>query len=334
MELLLFKSINGKVFKNLEVIWAAINPEDGKYQVEELDPAQIDRFSYHIDVPYDVNDEYFIKQYGEDNGSVACRWWRDLDSKGKDSCSPRRLDEALNIIELGGNIDNVLHPSTNPGKLLKELKSGSVLTRLEKLLKNGRDKEKLTKFFEQDNNYFSCKDYILKKDNSLTEFISDERLSELVFNNQQIREHCLNNLSNVDKFFNVVDTIIKADTNKEVCNELKNNINWYTYNIEKSINNEELKKHEAALTAKIAELGLDYVEFNSNLPDEGYKPHQKDGGNLKAETALWNYIEKNKKNLLSSDRTLNVICKGIPNYRSKFKNHEEIKEYILQTEIN
>ena len=44
MELIQFKSINGKKFKNLKVIWAAINPndkddEETKYDIEELDPA-------------------------------------------------------------------------------------------------------------------------------------------------------------------------------------------------------------------------------------------------------------------------------------------------------
>ncbi len=40
MELIQFKSINGKKFNNLKIVWAAINPDDGNYDVEKLDPAQ------------------------------------------------------------------------------------------------------------------------------------------------------------------------------------------------------------------------------------------------------------------------------------------------------
>jgi len=47
MELIQFKSINGKKFNNLKVIWAAVNPseeDDTNYDIEEIDPAQLDRF--------------------------------------------------------------------------------------------------------------------------------------------------------------------------------------------------------------------------------------------------------------------------------------------------
>ena len=335
MELLLFKSINGQVFKNLKVIWAAINPDDGTYQTEELDPAQIDRFSYKINIPYDVNNEYFEDKYGADMAAAACDWWRNLDDAKKKLVSPRRLDEALDIINLGGHIDNVLDQQTNPGKLLKEIKSGSVINVLMNILKKGRDEGQLTTFFNSDNNYFSCKDYILKKDNSLLQFISEERLAELISNNKEIREYCLQNIGQQPKFNDTVEQIIKANSNKELVNEINNNIHYFTYQIEKNTNNEELKAAEADLLQVIRDQGLDYVEKNANLSDEPeiYKKQQVDGGNLAGEKVVWDYIEKNKSKLTSSDFTLNVICKGIVNYAKKFSNSDEIKDYILHTNI-
>ena len=60
MELIQFKSINGRKFENLRFIWAAINPEDeDEYDVEALDPAQKDRFHVHVEVPYKPDLVYF-----------------------------------------------------------------------------------------------------------------------------------------------------------------------------------------------------------------------------------------------------------------------------------
>ena len=79
MELIQFKSINGKKFNNLKIIWAAINPEDDEqehYSVEELDPAQLDRFHVIVDVPYIPNADYFRKVYGNDMADSAITWWK------------------------------------------------------------------------------------------------------------------------------------------------------------------------------------------------------------------------------------------------------------------
>ena len=50
MELIQFKSINGRKFPKLRVVWAAINPpdEEDTYKVNTLDPAQLDRFQVQI----------------------------------------------------------------------------------------------------------------------------------------------------------------------------------------------------------------------------------------------------------------------------------------------
>jgi len=68
LELIQFKSINGKKFPHLRIVWAAINPdnedeeEEGnelKYDVEKLDPAIVDRFHIKVDVPYKPDASYF-----------------------------------------------------------------------------------------------------------------------------------------------------------------------------------------------------------------------------------------------------------------------------------
>ncbi len=67
-----------KRFNNLKIIWAAINPEDDEdevYDVEKLDPAQIDRFHVRVDIPYAVSTKYFKDKY-DGAGIAAVDWWR------------------------------------------------------------------------------------------------------------------------------------------------------------------------------------------------------------------------------------------------------------------
>src|SRR5581483_8923121 len=64
MELVQFKSINGRPFNKLRLVWAAINPEDeGDYQVEPLDKSQKDRFQVHVQLPYEPSFTYFSSRF-------------------------------------------------------------------------------------------------------------------------------------------------------------------------------------------------------------------------------------------------------------------------------
>lgn len=103
MELLQFKSINGRKFKNLRIIWGAINPEtpinestELEYDVERLDPAHKDRFEVHVNVPYKPDHTYFHEKFGT-NATPAICWWNDLSPAAKKLVSPRRLDYALTV---------------------------------------------------------------------------------------------------------------------------------------------------------------------------------------------------------------------------------------------
>ena len=69
MELIQFGSINGMKFKSLRCVWAGINPQaktkkDVKYHVEDMDPAQKDRFHIHYTVPYIPSKKYFTQKFG------------------------------------------------------------------------------------------------------------------------------------------------------------------------------------------------------------------------------------------------------------------------------
>lgn len=155
MELLQFKSINGKKFKNLKMVWAAINPDDdadNSYDVDKMDPAQLDRFHVHIDVPYQPDLDYFVAKYGEEIGRGACEWWNGQKDDVKKAVSPRRLDYAVGIFGAGGELKDVLPPCVNIRELEKHIRTGSFLTGLKKRLKVGK-KDEVKKFVNDENTF-------------------------------------------------------------------------------------------------------------------------------------------------------------------------------------
>jgi len=167
MELIQFKSINGRKYPNLRVVWAAVNPDDAnldglKYDVEPIDPAQLDRFQIQTTVPYEVEVEYFVGKYGNIVGNIACNWWNQLETKQKNVVSPRRLDEALKFWNIGGDISDVLFDSCLPvSKLTMELEEGATERKLAKLFE-AQDDAGTKKFFSNINNVTNSEPYLLK----------------------------------------------------------------------------------------------------------------------------------------------------------------------------
>lgn len=117
MELLQFGSINGRKFEKLRYIIACVNPDfedDDKpdeldYDVEPIDPAQLDRFEIQIDFPYMVNTNYFVHAYGKEYGLRACNWWKGLAQEHKLLITPRRLDYVLEYYLNGGDVKDMMH---------------------------------------------------------------------------------------------------------------------------------------------------------------------------------------------------------------------------------
>ncbi len=124
MELIQFKSINGHQLKNLKVIWAAINPEDDDdtYSVNHLDPAHVDRFHVHLDVPFDVDKDYFNNKFPS-VGSTFIDWWKALPENLRILVSPRRLDYAAHAFVNDCRLEDFLPSETNVSKLRSMLKS-------------------------------------------------------------------------------------------------------------------------------------------------------------------------------------------------------------------
>lgn len=126
LELIQFRSINGKKFKNLKCIWAAINPPasetgDVAYHVQELDPALMTRFQVKIELPFAPASDYFIEKFGKSIGRKACSWWHTLPENAKDEFPPRSMDYALEFIKKGGDVDDVLPKSVSKSDFIQVL---------------------------------------------------------------------------------------------------------------------------------------------------------------------------------------------------------------------
>lgn len=228
MELLQFKSINGKRFPSLRIVWAAINPDDVKiegsdefeYDVEKLDPAQKDRFEIHVDVPFKPDKGYFLKKFGEDLAENGIDWWNDLDQKTRRSVSPRRLDYALNVYVKGGDIRDVLPANVNVSKLITELKNGSYVKLMKAVFAQGNVEEG-KKFMSVRNNYDNTIPRILKSEDMIKFFIpciNEDDLVNLMTSEKKVYDHVVNNLSVYDS---TVKNILDVSSNSKLAKKLK-----------------------------------------------------------------------------------------------------------------
>ena len=132
MELIQFKSINGRKFKNLKIVWAAINEDDEEfnYGVDALDPAQEDRFHVHIEVPYKPDVTWFRENFGTQLANSAVSWWNELPPNVQTKVTPRRLEYALKVYGAKGNLRHVLPTSSNVSKLMRVLTDGLIEEKL------------------------------------------------------------------------------------------------------------------------------------------------------------------------------------------------------------
>lgn len=220
MELIQFKSINGKKFNNLKIVWAAINPDDGEeqYDVEILDPAQLDRFHVHVKLPYAPDKNYFTKKYNTDMAERAIEWWHGLTNEVKNMVSPRRLDYALSYFIRGGELKEILPIPSNVQKLAAVLNTSGVQREIE-LLYSSQDTNKAVKFIRNENNYDAAITYILKEpkylDFFLPHFPSDKKVA-LMTDNDDVLTKIVSGVKNTPQFAEVIANIKASKMDAEL----------------------------------------------------------------------------------------------------------------------
>jgi hypothetical protein len=256
MELIQFKSINGKEFKNLRMVWAAINPDDDSdqvYDVEKLDPAQKDRFHVQMTVPYKPSKKYFISKYGSNIATAAVEWWNELPDKNL--VTPRRLDYALEVLQKDGDARDILDSKTNVSKLIETIQNGPFKERMDTIA-NTKSMEACAAFINKPNNFASAQKFFETSDATSALFaqcLSDENIMALFAKNKKTIKVFHDNMK-------LMDTT-QASAFKRKIQGLSN----YCRNI-------EVKKQIDGLFAPdVAELGKTFADSNCLLAPQSQK---------------------------------------------------------------
>jgi hypothetical protein len=159
LELQQFKSINGRKFPNLKIVWGAVNPpkddsddSSADYDVDELDPAQLDRFHIIVELPNEPDLTFFKKRFGEYYGKILVDWWKEQSVESKKILSPRRLEYIGDSFNKGLDVKFLLPASANAGVLIKKLSSDESEELIRKLLESPNDEE-MIEFVKNDDKF-------------------------------------------------------------------------------------------------------------------------------------------------------------------------------------
>ena len=224
MELMQFKSINGVRFPNLKIVWAAINPDDEEeYDVERIDPAQEDRFHIKTVIPYVPDREWFAREFGDRTADSAIEWWNSLSDEIKNGVSPRRLEYALKVYKLRGDIRDVLPATSNITKLVQSLSTGPVTEKLEGYMA-AKDRTGARLYLGNENNYTQAMKFI-PETMAMMEFyiplVSKEKLGVLLSSNEKCCRFIISNMGRVTVFRDVCRTIVEAGADQKLVRRIK-----------------------------------------------------------------------------------------------------------------
>lgn len=155
-EMIQKKSLNGVPLPKLRMVIAAINPNDGTYQVDDLDPALVDRFDMYLQADPAIDMPYFKKLFGTEIAKAVHTFWNDYERQRKMASrnsrnamgyiSPRRMEKIVSAFMKMPQrvvIAESLPPDANisPNELFNALNKA----RLESLEKNSKITVKTSK---------------------------------------------------------------------------------------------------------------------------------------------------------------------------------------------
>ena len=226
MELIQFHTINGKLLPNLKCVWAAINrfDENSTYDVEELDPAQEDRFHVVMDIPYRCSPAHFVQKHGEHKALAAIKWWEDMPEELRFLCSPRKLDWALEYLDKGVDIRDMIPHQCNVSKLLEQIEAVDLAAKIRKIY-NNNDIPKAKALMNNDNLINDVVEVLVKNDDISLMFLPlapGEVMSNILFKEENIREHVIRHYENNKRYKSFLDSIwANPKENQELASQLR-----------------------------------------------------------------------------------------------------------------
>lgn len=307
MELMQFKSINGHKFHNMKVIWAAINPPDENedeliYDVEKIDPAQLDRFHIYVELPYGVSKSYFVNKYGDVEGAAACDWWQSLSENQQNVISPRRLDYAISCWSAGGDIKDVLPKGISTSELQKQLKSGSYKVKLKKLLSDDSiTDDELKKELTDERFFVAIKDKMITDNNTFLKIfplLEDEKMVESI--SQFTPKDIASKLEALGECESVREVLEESlNTNKKFLTAAKRREiqKWLNDNFSTSVEERDLNDHEQYIDDELLGPNSCYTVAERNIENENTYYREKRFNNISiflGKTKVTNAIKTNE----------------------------------------
>lgn len=111
LEIVQFQTINGEALPNLKCCWAAMNPPDHGYQVDDLDPALVDRFDVYVEVKSKPSVSYLATKMAPEVAKALVKWWEGMNKDRRaetDYISPRRLEKIGQVYEITGSAGDAI----------------------------------------------------------------------------------------------------------------------------------------------------------------------------------------------------------------------------------
>lgn len=216
MELIQFKTINGYCLDHIKYIWVGVNPSDDHsltYDVDELDPAQKDRFHIQIDVPYTIDEDYFVGRFGRTWTRAAQEWWNSLPDKVKEVVCPRRVETALQIASKGGDLRSCLPIQSNPHSLGRKLKQGAVSDKLQEIY-DQQDETAAAKYIGNMNNFKAALPYLQKNEKLMGFYLPHahpESIVAAMAEHMDVRTFVVVKSPQHEVFAEIIRDVIKAD---------------------------------------------------------------------------------------------------------------------------
>jgi hypothetical protein len=230
LELVQFKCINGIRYPDLEVVWAAVNPEDedGTYDVKRVDPALKDRFHIWCDVDYRPCPVYFSQKYGN-QGKAAISWWDRLGGgQGQVSdlqrqISPRRLEYVIEAFRDNLDIRDVLPKGTNVTDLIVKLKDGPMLERLQEI-HMAKDEDAARRIIEDPNDFEEALVHINRTASAIPFFLkyaTGEQMAVALSRFEKVVSYVVLHMDEVPSFKQSVKQALESGANPKVVEDIQ-----------------------------------------------------------------------------------------------------------------
>lgn len=162
LEIIQFGSINGEKLPHLKAVWAAMNPPGKDYNVEDLDPALIDRFDVYEDVTARPSAAYLAsKGIRPEIAKALVGWWQEQSRTRRDiveQITPRRLEKIGLVYEATGDFKHAIpnwFQQVERGKLRNMLEDAESRSKASKPGKGGTANTGPYNGFEYNANYLA-----------------------------------------------------------------------------------------------------------------------------------------------------------------------------------